>query len=338
MSIFSKLTSLFRKTASEPQIEPHTEPQTEPELPEAKPMETVAVEEPEEPKQKPEPKPRKRAPRRQYEIPLIDAFRLKQPDWIFILDYFKAANLCDPTWENLTKVRLQKFVDYMAERLAPNSVHQYATRLKVVLNMYSDDILLPAGYAKILSPKKVISTAVYLSEEELNRLKEYQPKTDHELFVRNMFLSSAYCGARHVDIISLNESNIQDGKLVFVAQKTKKQAMIPLKPIVADYIKNTPRIEMSDVGFNKIIRRICRNVGITQKVKIFKAGKEVEMDKCDAVSSHTARRSFASNLYLRGIDIYTISKLLQHSEIKLTEKYIVCGTRPLEESELAYFA
>ena len=336
---FLKLSSLFRKAAIKPQAEPQQpqQPTTQPEKETLTPDPVKSIE-PTKPAPKPAPKPRKKPSRPKYEITLQEAFRLKQPDWIFILDYFKAANLCDPTWENLTKVRLQKFVDYMSERLAPNTVHQYATRLKVVLNMYSDDILLPNGYTKILSPKKVISTAVYLSESELKQLQNYTPKNNNELFVRNMFLSSAYCGARHIDIIGLNESNIQGDKLVFVAQKTKKQAMIPLKPIVAEYIRSTPRIEMSDVGFNKIIRRICRNVGIVDRVKIFKAGKEIELDKCDAVSSHTARRSFASNLYLRGIDIYTISKLLQHSELKLTENYIVCGTRQLEESELAYFS
>lgn len=325
MSFLSKLTSLFRKPATEQGIKSQQQPQPE----------TVTAAEP-----KPEEtlKPRKRTPRPKYEISLIDAFGMKYPEWAFILDFYKAANLCDPTWENLTKVRLQKFVDYMSERLAPNSVHQYSTRLKVVLNMYSDDVLLPAGYNKVLSPKKVISTAVYLSEEELRRLQEYQPKNENELFVRNMFLASAFCGARHVDIIGLNESNIQGDKLIFIAQKTKKQAIIPLKPIVADYIRTTPRVRMSDVGFNKIIRRICRNVGITDKVKIFKAGQEIELDKCDAISSHSARRSFASNLYLRGIDIYTISKLLQHSDLKLTEHYICCGVRKFQEKELEYFA
>lgn len=324
MSIFSKLSSLFKKSSIEqpqPELQKPIEPQPEPK-------------QPEEPKQ---PKSRKRSPRPKYEITLVDAFRLKYPDWTFILDFYKAANLCDPTWENITKVRLQKFVDYMSERLAPNSVHQYATRLKVVLNMYADEVLLPMGYAKILSPKKVISTAVYLSEAELQQLQDYTPKNDYELFVRNMFLSSAYCGARHIDIIGLNESNIQGDKLIFIAQKTKKQAIIPLKPIVAEYIRTTPRIEMSDVGFNKIIRRICRNVGITQKVKIFKAGKEVELDKCDAVSSHTARRSFASNLYLRGIDIYTISKMLQHSSLELTKRYIIPEVRELTIEERKYF-
>lgn len=80
---------------------------------------------------------------------------------------FEAANLCDATWENITKVRLQKFVDYMGERLSPNSVNQYATKLKAVLNLYSDEISLPRGFAKVLTPKKAAVQNVHLTETDI---------------------------------------------------------------------------------------------------------------------------------------------------------------------------
>lgn len=270
--------------------------------------------------------------------PLREAFTGKYPEWVFILDLFKDATSQRADWKNLTKSNLLKFVAWMAERYAPNTVHQYCTRLKTVINIYSEDVTLPRNWEKLLSPKKVASTAIYLTEEELTKLQKYQPRSRNERFVRNMFLASAYCGARYVDIMRMNAANLQDGRIVFIAQKTHKQASIPLKPIVERYILDTPRVELSDVSYNKIIRQICRNVGIVEKVKILKAGKETELDKCDAVSSHTARRSFATNLSLRGVDIHTISKLMQHSDLKLTQKYICCDTRSLTDKELEYFA
>lgn len=45
------------------------------------------------------------------------------------------------------------FVDYMEERLAPNSVRQYAAKLKAVLNLYNEEVELPKDYNKILSVK-----------------------------------------------------------------------------------------------------------------------------------------------------------------------------------------
>lgn len=51
------------------------------------------------------------------------------------------------------KSPIADFVDYMEERLAPNSVRQYAAKLKAVLNLYNEEVELPKDYNKILSVK-----------------------------------------------------------------------------------------------------------------------------------------------------------------------------------------
>lgn len=287
-----------------------------------------------------EPKPKKKYNKKTREpgISLVDAFNQKYPGWHYVLDEFtEAVGGHKPTWRILTKSNLVKFVDHLKTKFAPNTVNQYATRLKAVLNIYSEEIDLPKKWSQILSPRKVASTAIFLNEAELKLIEGYNPKDDHERLVRNLFVCSAYTGARCLDIMNLNESNIRGNEIVFIAQKTHKEARLPLKPIVAEYIRTMPKLTITNVGYNKIISRICKNVGISEPVKILKAGEEKEMPKYEAVSSHTARRSFATNLYLRGVDIYTISKLLQHSDIKLTTKYICVGIRQLDEAAKSYF-
>lgn len=274
---------------------------------------------------------------KRYSITLKEAFSAKYPSYMNILRMFEAANLCEATWENLTKLRLQKFVEYMLERVAPNSANQYATKLKAVLNLYSDEVSLPRDYAKVLTPKKNPTTAVYLKESELELLEQYQPANDNERFVRNMFLIAAYCGARHSDAIRLNESNIDGDLLKYVSKKTKTPTTVPLKPIVADYIRNTPKCEIADKTYNIIIRRICKSVGINQRVKVFKAGEERDGEKWEFVGSHTARRTCATLLYLRGVDIFTISKILGHSSVDVTTHYIQSGIRTDSEELMGYF-
>lgn len=268
---------------------------------------------------------------------LKDAFLAKYPKYDNILRMFEAANLCEATWENLTKVRLQKFVDYMNERLSPNSVNQYATKLKAVLNLYSDEVILPRGFAKVLTPRKCAVQNVYLTEEEIQKLIYYTPKNQRELYVRNLFVVCAFVGTRHSDAINLNESNFVGDNLQYVSIKTKIHTIVPLKPIVRQYILNRPQLEIDDTTYNKIIRRIAKKCGITDKVKVFKAGEEREGEKCDFISSHSARRSFASNLYLRGVDLYTISKMLGHSSVKTTENYVCADVRTDSEELMGYF-
>jgi integrase len=280
----------------------------------------------------------KEAPQeRQQPTTLKEAMAAKYPKYDNILRMFEAANLCEATWENLTKVRLQRFIDYMNERLSPNSVNQYATKLKAVLNLYSDEVTLPRGFAKVLTPRKCASTAVYLTEEEIQRLIDYTPKNQREEYTRDLFVICSYCGTRHSDALNLNESNFVGNNLQYVSVKTKIHTVVPLKPIVREYILNRPQVEIDDKTYNNIIRRICKKCGITDNVKVFKAGEEKEGEKWEYVSSHTARRSFASNLYLRGVDLYTISKMIGHSNVKTTEGYIHAEIKTDSAELMGYF-
>ena len=273
---------------------------------------------------------------------LKEAFLQKYPAYNNILRMFEAANLCEATWENITKVRLQRFVDYMAERLSPNSVNQYATKLKAVLNLYSDEILLPRGFAKILTPRKVSSTAVYLTEEELQKIVEYEPKNNREALVQAQFIIGAKTLARHSDFVNFDESNIVGENLVYVSQKTKIPASIPVSGMLLRFLKAQKEIiakgiEVSDDSFNDIIRRICKKCGIDEPIKLYRRGETTTKPKWEYVSSHTARRSGVTNLYLRGLDILTIAKIAGHTNTATTMGYVCCGIRELPQEAKEYF-
>lgn len=265
------------------------------------------------------------------------AFLAKYPKYEIILNMYSRANDCPATWENLSKVRLQTFVDYMEERLAPNSVRQYAAKLKAVLNLYNEEVELPKDYNKILSVKNVRSTNVWLTDEELERIITYVPKNANEQLVRTQFLIGAFTGCRHSDYTRLNNRNIVGGMISYVSLKTKTHATVPLKPIVKELLTNLPKEEVTDPTFNNNIRNICRKAGITEAVKVFKAGKEVEGEKWEFVSSHTARRSFATNLYLRGADLYSISQMMGHASVEMTQNYLCCGLREQSAQVMEYF-
>lgn len=273
---------------------------------------------------------------------LKEAFEMKYPAYMNILKMFEAANLCDATWENLTKVRLQRFIDYMNERLSPNSVNQYATKLKAVLNLYSDEVLLPQGFAKVLTPKKTSVQNVYLSEKEIQKIVNYTPKNDRESLVQAQFIIGILTLARHSDFIGFDEGNIVGDNLVYVSQKTKIQSSIPVSPTLLRFLKVQKEIiskgvEVSDDSFNDIIRRICMKCGIDEPTKLYQRGETKLKPKYQYISSHTARRSGVTNLYLRGLDLLTISKIAGHTDTKTTLGYVCCGIRELPQIAKDYF-
>lgn len=275
-------------------------------------------------------------------ITLKQAFSEKYGKYMNILTMFEAANLCEATWENITKVRLQKFVDYMAERLSPNSVNQYATKLKAVLNLYSDEVLLPRGFAKVLTPKKTAVQNVYLTEEEIQKIVDYTPRNNRESLVQAQFIIGVLSLARHSDYCNFDESNIVGDNLVYVSQKTKIQASIPASPTLLRFLNVQKEIigkgvTVSDDSFNDTIRRICAKCGIDEPIKLYHRGKTSVKPKWEYVSSHTARRSGVTNLYLRGLDILTIAKIAGHTNTATTMGYVCCGIRELPQEAKEYF-
>lgn len=273
---------------------------------------------------------------------LKEAFSAKYPAYDNILRMFEAANLCEAKWENLTKVRLQKFIDYMNERLSPNSVNQYAAKLKAVLNLYSDEVILPRGYARVLTPRKVNVQNVYLTEGEIQKIVCYRAKNDRESLVQAQFVIGVLSLARHSDYCNFDESNIVGDSLVYVSQKTKIQASIPASPTLLRFLRVQKEIigkgvTVSDDSFNDTIRRICAKCGIDEPVKLYHRGKTSVKPKWEYVSSHTARRSGITNLYLRGLDLLTIAKLCGHTNTQTTMGYVCCGIRELPQEAKEYF-
>jgi hypothetical protein len=83
---------------------------------------------------------------------------------------------------------------------------------------------------------------------------------------------------------------------------------------------------ISDQKHNQQIKAIGKLAGINEEVILSKTrgGKRIETvkSKYEFITSHTARRSGATNMYLAGIDLKFIQDILGHSKIEQTISYI----------------
>lgn len=272
---------------------------------------------------------------------LKEAFYEKYPENHRILQYFEDANECECTWENLSKIRLQKYVNYMGDRIAPNSVKAYCSKLKAVLTAYNEEVALPKDYAKVLQIRTDASQHVYLNDDEIRMVMNYEPIKPAEKIVKNWFLIGCLTGARHSDYIRFTSKNIQENELHYVSIKTHTNTIVPLSSYVEKLIKENEEKEYnnwscSDVYFNEVLKKLIRDTGIINEVSLYTKGEFKNGEKWTFVASHTARRSFATNLYRKGVDIYTISRLCGHSSVEMTKQYICCGPI-ISDSVLDYF-
>ena len=147
--------------------------------------------------------------------------------------------------------------------------------------------------------------------------------------MRDLFLIGAYTGLRFSDFTSITADNIRFNTLHIEQQKTGKPVSIPMHPIVLNIWKKyggqLPKV-ISNQKFNDYLKEVCKLAGIDsiEQKSITKGGMRLKKSykKYELVSSHTARRSFATNLYLSGFPTLSIMQITGHRTETAFMKYI----------------
>ncbi len=152
-------------------------------------------------------------------------------------------------------------------------------------------------------------------------------KNPSEIIARAKFLIGANTGLRISDFNNLNNINIGEKYLTITTKKTGQKIIAPINSRVRELIGSVDVFSpLSDAYINRTIKEIARSAGITDQVEIVRyiAGRRVHdvFDKCDLISSHTARRSFATNAYKAGVPTISIMKITGHTTEKSFMRYI----------------
>ena len=199
-----------------------------------------------------------------------------------------------------------------------NSIVNYA-----VIHDYS-----PKNYIsqyRVKAPKN-LGEIKSLSIEQLKVITETKFSAMALNYVRDCFLFQCYTGLAFSDVSNFSLQNISkdtNGKLWLIIhrQKTNTKSTIPLiteaLQIIAKYedlshkadtnIKNNGLLP---VYCNQVYNRLLKEIGLICNIQT------------ELMSSHTARKTFAMvTLNSGGISIETVSKMLGHSKISMTQQY-----------------
>ncbi len=228
------------------------------------------------------------------------------------------------------------FVSWLNCRgMAANTIGKHIKNLKAILRaeLSPKEVLQCEFLQRGLCPRPEEQIDnVYLTEEEIKRINRLE-LSGTIANVRDTFVLLCHTGCRYSDLANFTAANIislNNGRaLVFNQRKTGREVVIPLLPDAENILRRNDGVIPSQVSiqtFNRIIKKICRTAGITDKtvVRRTQGGKQVSrrMDKCDLVSAHTARRSFATNLYKRGLPVTMIMSVTGHETEKAFRTYI----------------
>ena len=176
---------------------------------------------------------------------------------------------------------------------------------------------------------------IHLSETELKQLLDLDlsDKPIGYKTVRDLFLIGCYTGLRFSDWSKVNPNQIQilDGVefIKVTPDKTNKPVSIPLHHIVTTIFKVYKGVlpkSLVNQTTNRYLKELGEIAGFTEKITFTtnKAGKRIDIEKpkFELIGTHTARRSFATNAYLSGIEPLDIRSITGHKTEKEFLKYI----------------
>lgn len=233
------------------------------------------------------------------------------------------------TFEQIDYLFISNFIEWLTSRgYATNYIGSQLKNLKAVMNKaYKEGLHNNKDYQHFEKmSEKVLS--IYLNEKDIEKLINVELSKEDNPY-RDMFMIGYYTAMRFSDYSRLSLSDIRDGMInKFKTQKTGAEVTIPAHPrlveILNRYDGSSPRI--NHITFNKRIKEICRLAKIDDLVKrsVTKGGvrQTTQYEKWELVSSHTARRSGATNMYKCGIPPHDIMMITGHTTEKMLMKYI----------------
>jgi site-specific recombinase XerD len=230
------------------------------------------------------------------------------------------------------------FVEYLSRELnhTPNTIGK---NIKVV-KIFMREAFEAGVTANVEVEKRKFASMseevehVYLTNDELDLIYNldlsHKPALDR---TRDLFIIGCYTALRFSDFSNIKPENIQyshEGKFLKVKTfKASKEVAIPLhyrvEAILAKYGNILPRA-ISNQKTNIYIKEIARLAGINSPVMVDKTrgGQpyKATRPKYEMISSHTARRSGATNMFKAKIPAINIMMITGHKTESVFLRYI----------------
>ena len=222
------------------------------------------------------------------------------------------------TLQSINAKQLRGFATYLMSAksmrsskrdLGKMTAKRYFEKIKQCLDgAVRDELILFNPVYKLASyekPQGKSAERQYLTLDEIKKLIATDCKN---LIHKQAFLFSCFTGLRLSDIRNLEWHNIQNDTITIRMQKTGEIIYLPLSENAKTWlpqkssVKVFPLLHSTTIG--KDLDRWVKKAGI---------GKHITF--------HCARHTFATLTLTYGADLYTVSKLLGHQNIQVTQIY-----------------
>ena len=251
----------------------------------------------------------------------------------YLFEYLDFAKMGDIPVRDLDKKFYDGYVSFLNFKgFKLNTVGKHIKNVKAVINWLPLSERMECEFVAPRKCKKLSEEVdnVYLSTEELHAIETVELEHAYHDKVRDQFILLAWTGCRYSDLDKLADpKSIERGYFELEQMKTGTKVCIPIfepvKRIFQKYNGELPPV-ISNQKFNSFLKEICQMAGITEDTSITHtiAGRRIKeyFPKYELVSAHTARRSFATNMFESGAPALVIMQITGHKTEKAFLSYI----------------
>lgn len=264
-----------------------------------------------------------------------DTVRSRNNSVNVILAFMQEKNYSD--FEEVTMDFYNEFLHHCnLKQYTPQTTGKHIKVLKQLVNQAREEKLHTNTQTTLKSFKTISaeSDTIYLTAAEVKLFEKVDLSARPDLQLsKDVFLCGIYTVQRYSDYHRINKDNLIElpnhkKALKIRQQKTNTDVVIPISPrlnrILKKYNYTLPKSYSQKV--NEDIKIIGQLAGITHKVD-HEEQKGVmvvrtKIEKYKLITTHTARRTGATLLYLAGMDVHTIMKFTGHKSERDFYKYI----------------
>jgi len=221
---------------------------------------------------------------------------------------------------------LQDLEDYMIHEKKRGRASSSRSRslyiLKSFYNYCCKKDICVKNLANLLEPVKV-----YQKERDFITEDEFEQLTGEikHLVIKTVVQTMFYTGGRMSEIINLKINDVDMKKKVIhiIQGKGKKDRDVPISDklyiLLSNYLENIrePEVELNRYFATRITGKVSSNY-INRL--IHEATERLGWEK--DISAHVLRHSFGTNLLDKGASVVSIQKLLGHSNLAVTSRYL----------------
>lgn len=240
-------------------------------------------------------------------------------------------------FRNIDKVFLDKFTNWLLnkKKYSKNYAGRQLEFIKTISNDAEQNNIKTNVQATKLKSFRLSERerhVITLNFEDLDKIYCSEMPSERLREVKKWILIGCAIGQRGGDLLALTPANIQAKQnavyIELIQQKTDKGILAPVEDerVINILLNDFPK-KVSLNKINKYIKEVCKLSGIDEVTKGYQRNKEtgvlelVERPKYEFITSHTFRRSFATNFY-KIIDTRVLKEITGHSTERMFLKYI----------------